>query len=70
MAVASHSAPASAAPNAASTKISRLVASTRTPSDAAASSLSRIAWIAAPVRLRSSANSAASSAAAAASAHQ
>ena len=48
----------------------RLVASTRTPSEAAAPSLSRIAWIAAPARLRSRVNSTITSPAAAASALQ
>ena len=55
-AVASHSAPAAAQPNAAITKITRLEAMTRTPSDAAASSSSRIAWIAVPSPLRSRMN--------------
>ena len=52
--VASHSAPASAQPTAAITKMMRLAVITFTPTDAAASSLSRIACIDEPSRLRSS----------------
>ena len=63
-------APAAPQPVLVRTKITRLLERTRTPSDAAADSSSRIAWRAAPMRLRSRTNRTMRAPTATASAHQ
>ena len=70
MDVASHSPPARAQPNADSTNTSRLMATTRTPSEMAAVSLSRMACAAVPTLLRRSRKTTQHSPAMAASAAQ
>lgn len=63
-------APAAPQPALVRTKISRLLERTRTPSDEAADSSSRIAWSAAPYRLRKRKKRTSRAMTTAASAHQ